>query len=861
MPPLEILSHEVLAVTPRMVPALVSDARAIDGRWSSPAVEAAAGGDRESQPYRTAGRMALINLSGVMQKHRSRYAMLFGGASTSDLRDAVLQATEDGQVDSILIRVDSPGGSVAGTGDLADAVRAAAAVKPVHAFIEDLGASAAYWVASQATRVLANPTAMVGSIGTYAVIYDFSKAADEMGIGVHVVRAGEFKGAGVPGTKISKEQLAEFQREINDLNEHFVAGVARGRDLPMERARKLANGAVHIGAKAIDLGLIDDVATWNAAITQLRHAVPRGGGARSTVTPRKDRKETPSMKFNKHQIAMMVAWGMAEDADAAAQKTFYQALDDDKRQLVDDLATAQAAAGGQRNGATPAPGSAPAHRGGDRGDRDEPGPGAANGGVGGTATATATADDEAVQSIVRQTLQSESKRRRTINATLDHWKARGYEIDDLRAELLDDVTCDLHQANGKILEFIQEHAPSGAGGHISVGATQREKFSALASEALLMAAGIEDCEFVYDPATQRIRKDPEEAKKQRQLAEKEGLRGLTLQGLARKCLHMAGDRRALDYNGDELFDAVAVGGFNMTTSDFPIILESIVHKTLAQAYELAETTFQLWAGEGTAKDYRTHKKVRLSESPLLKKRPENFPAEHAYFNEIQESFDVEDNAIAVGLTRKMMVNDDLGAFTDIGTMIGSGAKLTIEHELWANVIALNSYAGPTMSDGTALFHSSRGNLAGSGAAPSQTTLTEGIVGLAKQTGFGKDGSKIGLANVPKFVLGGMTASMEAEKIINAQYAADDQRQSPQFQKIRQLQSIDVPYLTINERDDWYLMPPRNRAAIQVTYLNGQKTPMIKRVEGTLIAGFVWVVSQDFGVDAVEWRNAWRNPGS
>lgn len=213
------------------------------------------------------GGVAVVPLAGVLQKH---VASLADGTSTVRARQKIRAAAHDEDVSAILLHVDSPGGTVSGTQDLAADVAAAAKNKPLFAYIEDLGASAAYWVASQANKVYSNDSGLVGSIGTYGVVYDFSEQAEQIGVKVHVLRAGAFKGAGAPGTEITDEQLAEWQRIIDALNEKFLAGVAAGRNLPRERVNTLADGRVHVGQAAEALGLTDGVRSIDEVLDELR---------------------------------------------------------------------------------------------------------------------------------------------------------------------------------------------------------------------------------------------------------------------------------------------------------------------------------------------------------------------------------------------------------------------------------------------------------------------------------------------------------------------------------------------------------------------------------------------------------------
>lgn len=213
------------------------------------------------------GRIAQIDLSGSLMKY---VGSMTAGTSTIAARRDIRLAAESDQVDAILLAIDSPGGTVAGTQELADAVSAAAKKKPVYAQIEDLGASAAFWIASQATKVFANRTALVGSIGTFMAVQDLSGMAAKEGIKVHVIRAGDHKGAGVPGTEVTASQLAEWQRIVNQLNEHFLAGVASGRKISLEQVRTLADGRVHLADSAKSLGLIDAVQSPADTLAQLQ---------------------------------------------------------------------------------------------------------------------------------------------------------------------------------------------------------------------------------------------------------------------------------------------------------------------------------------------------------------------------------------------------------------------------------------------------------------------------------------------------------------------------------------------------------------------------------------------------------------
>lgn len=193
----------------------------------------------------------------------------FGGFSSVRSRRAIRRAMADDRVEAIVLHIDSPGGTVSGTGDLAEDVRAANEVKPVVAFIEDLGASAAYWIASQASRIVATPTATIGSIGTMTYLYDTSGAMAKEGVRPILVSTGKFKGAWIDGLPVTDEYVQTIQTEVDDLNEHFLAGVMSGRAMKREQLEAIADGRCFIADKAKQLGLIDEVSSYDALVEGL----------------------------------------------------------------------------------------------------------------------------------------------------------------------------------------------------------------------------------------------------------------------------------------------------------------------------------------------------------------------------------------------------------------------------------------------------------------------------------------------------------------------------------------------------------------------------------------------------------------
>lgn len=231
----------------------------------------------------TAGgaNIAVIPIRGIMMKGQSS----LGGTSTVQVRRDLRQAAADPEVGGILLAIESPGGTVAGTDDLAADIRSARRAKPVWAHVEDLGASAAYWTASQTQRITANsPTALIGSIGTLQVMYDQSAAAESAGIRTLIFSTGPLKGLGTPGSKITDEQAAHVQSLIDSVQQSFDLAVQKGRELTSRQLQAVRHGGLLSAPAALEARLIDAIQPLSRTLAEFGQSLkqtpaPRGGRA------------------------------------------------------------------------------------------------------------------------------------------------------------------------------------------------------------------------------------------------------------------------------------------------------------------------------------------------------------------------------------------------------------------------------------------------------------------------------------------------------------------------------------------------------------------------------------------------------
>ncbi len=217
----------------------------------------------------TAGGVLIVELEGTMMRGESS----FGGASTVQIRRILRNAATDSKVKAVLIEADTPGGTVAGTDELAQEIRNFSAIKPIHTHVGNLLASAGCWACFQTDRVTATRMSEIGSLGTVAVVHDMSGAAEKEGIKVHVVSTGPHKGAFTPGSEVTPEQLADLQATVDKFNTFFKAAVSEGRGMPMDAVDKLFDGRVHIAGDALKLGLIDGIGSIEGAVAELEAMV------------------------------------------------------------------------------------------------------------------------------------------------------------------------------------------------------------------------------------------------------------------------------------------------------------------------------------------------------------------------------------------------------------------------------------------------------------------------------------------------------------------------------------------------------------------------------------------------------------
>ena len=229
--------------------------------------------------------VAVIDAEGPIITGTSQGASVFGGEQTiysDDVSKAFYSAIEDDSVKAIVFRVSSPGGVDTASEQILAAVRAAkAAGKPVVVSMGTYGASGGYWISSEASAIVAQPTTLTGSIGVYGGKIALGDALGRFGVDVrHTEVGGGFSSAYGMGEPMNAEQRAAFARSIDEVYEGFIQRVSTGRKLKPERVREIAKGRVWTGAQARALGLVDQLGGFYDAVDVARRLAKIDGEVR-----------------------------------------------------------------------------------------------------------------------------------------------------------------------------------------------------------------------------------------------------------------------------------------------------------------------------------------------------------------------------------------------------------------------------------------------------------------------------------------------------------------------------------------------------------------------------------------------------
>lgn len=236
------------------------------------------GGDRRGQ--RADGGVGILPLYGLLTPRADMMSELSGATSMESFRRDLRAMLADPDIASIVMDVDSPGGFVEGIPETAAELRRARDQKPIVAVANTYMASAAYYLASQASEVVASPSSYVGSIGVLALHQDLSAMYEKAGVKTTVIRAGKYKAEGNEYEPLSEDALAYRQQMIDEHYDMFVTDVAKGRGVRKSAvASGYGEGRVLLAGPALAAGMVDRIATLDETVARVLRTPPSAGRA------------------------------------------------------------------------------------------------------------------------------------------------------------------------------------------------------------------------------------------------------------------------------------------------------------------------------------------------------------------------------------------------------------------------------------------------------------------------------------------------------------------------------------------------------------------------------------------------------
>lgn len=287
-----------------------------------------------------------------------------------------------------------------------------------------------------------------------------------------------------------------------------------------------------------------------------------------------------------------------------------------------------------------------------------------------------------------------------------------------------------------------------------------------------------------------------------------------------------------------------------TTSDFPTILGTAANRVLLSAYQQAQPIYRTFAARRNFQDFRPHAMLRIGEFPMLEELTQSGEIKHGSIPDSGESVGLKTRARNIALTRQALINDDLGAFSDMAAGAGRAAART-EDKVAFDALLANSGNGLKLADGKAFFDAAHGNLAASGGAIAKATVSAGRTAIRQQKGIGDEI----LGYAPKILLVGPTQETEAETFLAQVNATTQAEYNPFAGKLTLAVSARIT------DNSWRLFTdPNELAAFVYGYLRDAEAPMVSQHEPYNQDGFVWKVVHDFAFGAVDPRAGYKNAG-
>lgn len=800
------------------------------------AIANGSGGGMTEGGYFKQGSLMVVPVVGPISKYASMVHNLSTGAGASVQRVSQVfdAAVADPDRRAVLLKIDSPGGSAAGSFTLAEKVlKAREAGVHVYSYADDLMASAGYLWGAMGKEIYGTSIAHVGSIGVYRLLRDTSKAMEAGGVKVHLVKAGKSKGAGIEGVEVTPESLATIQREVDAIYDRFKALVVQGRPGIKSAIDDLADGSVLTGSAAVAAGLMDHVMSFEEVVDRLN----RRHGPRSVVSSASSRASVSHGDHAEH------------DGDDSMKNLLNGLL-----LRVPDAPTGSVGGG---DAGDPAKVAKPAEI--------SPTVLAAIGEAAGKAAA------DAIKAESHAATKAEAARVASIEAAAAKF-AHVAGVAELVTEAKATPAMTVAAFQEKMLDAIAGDAKPEGSLEVSVGTPgevrERDAMElAIITRAvpnLSAIAGRDDDASISllaklgcpDVATLRRRQREAASHFGRLRLRDAAERTLKLKSLAPK--HRRGDRAA--FASDTEFVGASL---SHSTSDFPLLLENSISKILLAGFAQQRTTWRKFAAKGSASDFKETSILSLGELGELEEIPEGDNAKETTLDERGERISLKTLGRKLKITRQTIINDDLGALTQLPLLFGRMAARAPE-----NLVYTLLRTNPNMrSDGQPYFSAAHKNRANPGTPLSFASLEAAVTAMRQQKAMGAS-NEAWLDIVPSVLVVPTALGMLARKIVDAEHVFDNKASTSQTEQVPNAVGryfaednvIDTPRLDAAPTGYYLFADPNETPAIMVNFLEGNEEPIIAEIETGSTLAREWEIIFDCGVGFASWEAAYFNPG-
>jgi signal peptide peptidase SppA len=831
----------------------VLDRRSAGQRLSTTELRAMLGdAGGEGRGYQiTADGIGILPLYGVISQRMNLLTNISGGTSTQLFCRDFRVLLADPSVKGIVIDCDSPGGGVPGVAEASDMIFAARGIKPIEAVSNSQMDSGCYWIASAAPRVSAAPGAELGSIGVYMVLEDSSEAEAKAGRKRVMIKSGKFKGLRSGVGPLTDEGKARMQEHSDSVYASFTEAVARNRGRSVSEVRGgMGDGFVLMDRDAVAAGLADRVATLDEVVAEMAErtkASPQPAPTSKLTSRISDSPLTGALSVNEELKALLVAKGLVS-ADAT------------DREATISLRSF-AAARGVAVPTSVAEGRAMFEAAAKPADPGPPATAAAASAAGATPSQAAVGAADMAR-VARETLQAERHRAGSILA-----KCKTLGIDAEAAQTFADEGLSIEATSAKIIDHLATHGrpvpQDGLGDQrIAGGAAMIEKFAVAASEALTARCMAASKPEWATKAAEGLSEGGRQLMHTR-LLDIAG-RSLELQGVNTRSLSPARIAElALQSDVPRMLAAAGAGGGEAfyTTGSFANLTLNSARKVLLRGYMEAPVTWRLWARQGqSVVDFKVHSLVKFGEASDLEHTPEGQDSpDDTKVTDDREYFSVETYSKIFGVTRQMILNDDLGALSRMPQMQGVAAART-----WNKMVYAALTGNPNMADGNPLFSATyhQGNdiaATTGGGPPSIAQLNKMQAIMRTMHGLNTDAQT--LNNQVKYLL--VPSALEATSDQLLRSVGDPALQNPAIKNpfYGRVEPIVEALLDANSTTTYYGVADSGMIdTFEVAFLQGEETPFLDSWWDERSDTRKMKVRQTGAVVVVEYRGIVRNNG-